>query len=262
MSWKTVRKTHFQMSGNRASGAVSFGDFSESFRGYLVSLSEARPELFGEDFFFQSRSGFESAHIGDPDKFVELAIKHVMEVKSSGRDKPGYTDAEGKEYDHLKPEFFVWGGLNNLRINVSDYNGAPDITFGHRVAVPEKQEQWTLIFNRFSEDMPVAQIDELIEHGFSWWPDVRRVRASRAASNFSGAVRKAAPSDAKSDVVYWKNWQWNQPLSTDPLPELISQHEAHGGVWTVVEGADEAPADPNHPLVALCAEATRISLPR
>lgn len=241
---------------------VSFGEFAESLRVYLVGLRRGWPEVFGEGFFFQQSEGFLPGRIDDADLFTELAIGATMEIEGMTRNALGFTDVRGEKHVQLKPEFFVWHGLNSLRINVADYNGAPDIQLTHGPGPTGGRGQWMLVLDKFPEDLPVDLVDALIEHGFSFWSDVRRVRAGRTAQAFRAAVRNVARTDAEADVVYWKNWNWNRPLSVDPLPDSICQYEAHGGVWTVVEGADEAPADPDDPLVAVCAEATRIAMSR
>ena len=46
------------------------------------------------------------------------------------------------------------------------------------------------------------------------------------------------------------------------LPDGVVQFQDSGGVWTVVEGADEVGADSEHPLVQVCIDATKKSMPR
>lgn len=261
MSWKTKRRTQIDVSGERPLTMVPFGKFAETFRRYLVDLLEELPLLFADGFYFLHREGYEAAPIQDPDMFLALAIKSHEAVQRVGRDSVPYTDAEGNESERLGPEMFT--SLTGLRVYLSGQNGSSKVEL--RYLYPDRGSdcaRWTLMLHDFPADLQANDIDSLLERTMLLLPEVRRVRAYKAAPTFTAAVRRAAANIPNSHTVYWKNWYWDQPLAEGSLPDGISQYQSHGGVWTVVNGADEVPADPAHPLVALCVEATRISEPK
>ena len=244
------------MAGERSGKQLSFGEFVEQFREYLFDLGLCFPGMVSTGLCLAFRHGFEPVDHTDRSQFLTLALELDMSYKKG--DGPPYKDGVGNSHHQLEPHFFT--KINSLTVHASPTNGAPKISFTHDSGVDNDTGRWGLSFQGFSAEIPEAEIDSVIEHGFEWWSDIRTVRTYKAPRTFRTAVQAATPNDAKSDLVYWKNWHWNQPLSTGPVPALVSQYESNGGVWTVVDGADEASADPQPSLVAACAEATRISL--
>ena len=173
-----------------------------------------------------------------------------------GRDTRTYLDAEGNKHSELGPS--VSDGSTSLKLYTVPEIGSPSFSFRATKAFKARIPVWRLIFQNFPEDMDESTVDAIVEHVFCWSGQPIRAKIGRPSQVLDAAIKDALPADSREFTVLWKHWQAGQKLSDKPLPQLISQHEAHGGVWTIVDGAGDLPAEADHPLVQVCADATRI----
>lgn len=255
MSWKKRRSTWIRCSFEPETDQQPFGEFVESVRTFAVSISDLMPERFPRELYLPGRDGNHMVRIDDPQHFLDGSIKHEM-----ASDNRLLKDADGNKFDVLEPELFTRSPYLYLFTTDAKTSNEPSVSVAlSRLRNPTRPLR-TVVFNDFGLDLSEEEIDAVVEHCLSWWTNPRSVSLAKSSAAFDQTVRDASGLSKGHNFVYWKRWEFGVAPAAGPLPALVSQFEADGGTWTIVDTADEARAEPaaDDPAVLACAAASRI----